>query len=416
MENKKERIVVEKAPLGVPRGEIGGDKPTFRLFITQRNNANFYIKLCFKSPTTGRGLTKEFAILVPSNTKNRAFWNKEVVLGAALKYFTSIPRMMVMNMKSKREMGNGIYRLLKKITNRVKATEILARLSDEGKRYLEEMESTTSTSCEMPFASSSHTTDETTKNATSTATGDSSSSASASTDSPLTIACRHAIEQIALSLPTSSAFKPEKTGVTYAMLGKSFSGKTTFLVNNLNMLTDQELFQYNAIIYFTKSPNASPLDGLDSRIKRRFIMVGRFCPRILNALKRINDETDLMFMFLVIFDDILNLRGGLLTECILTLRNSNISTALSIQYERLMSPAQRASVHNVYIFNLRTEQWEFFLKGFIVGNIKELVPPLRSVKRMWEIAQVMRDVMNPFILYFDQRTDKTVSYHFNKKS
>ena len=194
------------------------------------------------------------------------------------------------------------------------------------------------------------------------------------------------------------------------MIGKSKSGKTTFIVKNLNLLKNDELNAYNAIIYFTKSPNANPLADVDPRIRSRLILVGRFCPRILQTLKRINDETDCKFQFLVIFDDILQLRGQLLTECILTLRNSNISTCLSIQYEKLMSPAQRASVHNVYIFNLRTEQWEFFLKGFIVGNVKEMLPPLRPVKRVWELAQTMREIMNPFILHYNQVDDETEFY------
>ena len=68
----------------------------------------------------------------------------------------------------------------------------------------------------------------------------------------------------------------------------------------------------------------------------------------------------------------------------------------------------------MYIFNLRTEQWEFFLKGFIVGNIKEIVPPLRHVKRVWEVAQTMREVMNPYILYYDQVNDRTMFFHKRK--
>lgn len=381
-------------------GQQDQGRPTFYFTIDRKKegNTNYYVTLVFKSPTSGRTLKKVFAILIPSNTKNKAFWNKNVIAGAVLRYFEEVPRIKIMNMKSKRELGNGVYRILKNVTARTRGTEILGEFEAAGKEYLEG-----GPKKPIPFASK-YGGDEKREEK------DPENSQENSADSPLTTATRSAIESIALPQPSTSVFKPGDTGATYAMIGKSKSGKTTFLVHNLNLLKEDELNQYNAIVYFTKSPNANPLADLDPRIRKRFIMVGRFCPKVLMAMKRINDETDLMFKFLVIFDDILQLRGQLLTECILTLRNSNISTALSIQYEKLMTPAQRASVHNVYIFNLRTEQWEFFLKGFIVGNIKEIVPPLRGVKRVWEVAQTMREVMNPFILYYDQVNDKTMFF------
>lgn len=401
-ETKKVTMEVENPPQE-GSGQQDQGRPTFYFTIDRKKegNTNYYVTLVFKSPTSGRTLKKVFAILIPSNTKNKAFWNKNVIAGAVLRYFEEVPRIKIMNMKSKRELGNGVYRILKNVTARTRGTEILGEFEAAGKEYLEG-----GPKKPIPFAS---------KYGGDEKRGgkeekDPENSQENSADSPLTTATRSAIESIALPQPSTSVFKPGDTGATYAMIGKSKSGKTTFLVHNLNLLKEDELNQYNAIVYFTKSPNANPLADLDPRIRKRFIMVGRFCPKVLMAMKRINDETDLMFKFLVIFDDILQLRGQLLTECILTLRNSNISTALSIQYEKLMTPAQRASVHNVYIFNLRTEQWEFFLKGFIVGNIKEIVPPLRGVKRVWEVAQTMREVMNPFILYYDQVNDKTMFF------
>ena len=407
-ENKKETMEGENPP----QGGSCGDRPTFHFTIAKKgdDSTNFYVTLIFKSPTSGRNLKKVFAILIPKNTKNKAFWTKNVIAGAVLRYFEEVPRIKIMNMKSKRELGNGVYRILKKVTNRTRATEILANFEQDGKEYLSGPEPKR----QIPFAGN-YGKQLQEVNPPPPGGEEGGGGEEEAADSPLTTATRSAIASIALPAPTTSVFKPEETGVTYAMVGKSMSGKTTFLVNNLNLLTEQELNQYNAIVYFTKSPNANPLADLKPETRKRFIMVGRFCPRILMAMKRLNDETDLMFKFLVIFDDILRLRGALLSECILTLRNSNISTALSIQYEKLMSPAQRASVHNVFIFNLRTEQWEFFLKGFIVGNIKEIVPPLRTVKRVWEVAQTMREVMNPFILYYDQRNDKTMFFHKKKK-
>jgi len=214
-------------------------------------------------------------------------------------------------------------------------------------------------------------------------------------------------------LPPKSIFTPESSGVTYGIVGKSFSGKTTFIVKELNKLTVEELRMYNGIIFFTESANADPLKDLSERVKEKMILTDRFCPKILQVLKKLNDSTHNMFKFLVIFDDILQLRGMLLTKSILTLRNSNISTVISIQYEKLMNPAQRSSIHNMYIFNLRTESWEYMLRGFILGNIKEMLPSMKQEKSVVKVAQNLRQCMDDYILYYDQRRDEIVLW--NKK-
>ncbi len=214
------------------------------------------------------------------------------------------------------------------------------------------------------------------------------------------------IQAASIPIPAGSIFSPEPTGATYAIIGKSFSGKTTFLVNELNKLTRDELRQYNAIVFFTESANAEPLADLSRDVKEKMIMTDRFCPKILQILKKLNDSTHNMFKFLVIFDDIIKLRGEMLTKCILTLRNSNISTVISIQYEKLLNPAQRSSVHNVYIFNLRPPSWEFMLRGYLLGSVKKLIPSLQEEKSVPVVARKMGECMDDHILYYDQRKDE----------
>lgn len=214
------------------------------------------------------------------------------------------------------------------------------------------------------------------------------------------------LQKVAIEIPHESIFTPELTGVTYAVIGKSFSGKTTFIVNELNKLTPEQVNVYNAIIFFTESAFAQPLKDLSAHVRQRMLLTDRFCPQILQILKKLNDETKNSFKFLVIFDDIIQLRGVLLTKAIITLRNSNISTVISVQYEKLLNPAQRSSVHNIYLFNLRTPSWEFLLKGFIVGNIKEILPSLADENNVVKIAQQLRQNMDNYILYYDQRRDE----------
>ena len=103
-------------------------------------------------------------------------------------------------------------------------------------------------------------------------------------------AVENELDEVAIPFTKKSAFAPEETGVTYAAIGKSFSGKTTFLVKQLNLLTKKELRQYNAIVFFTESPFAPPLKDVKPEVRRRMIVMDRFCPTILRMLKRLNDE------------------------------------------------------------------------------------------------------------------------------
>jgi len=180
-----------------------------------------------------------------------------------------------------------------------------------------------------------------------------------------------------------------------------FKSKVDIVILDNHLATTSSFF-------FTESANAEPLKDISHEVRKKMIMTDRFCPKILQVLKKLNDGTKNMFKFMIIFDDIIDLRGELLTKTILTLRNSNISTVISIQYEKLLNPAQRSSVHNVFIFNLRTPSWDFLLRGFILGNVKELLPSLKNEKSVVKVSQTMRDCMDNFILYYDQRTDKTV--------
>jgi hypothetical protein len=232
---------------------------------------------------------------------------------------------------------------------------------------------------------------------------------------------RAQLTQLAEPLPTQkSIFIPEHTGVTYGIIGKSFSGKTHFWVHELNKLTSEELKQYNAIFFFTESTSAEPLASLSARVKKKMITFDRFCPSLLAVLKRINDETRNNFKFLVVLDDILELRSMLIIKMILTLRNSNISTVISIQYEKLLTPSQRSSLHNLFLFNLRTESWEYMLRGYLLGNFKELIPALserenigRGTRRLTPsmIAEILRSCMNDYICFYDQRRDVLKIYY-----
>ncbi len=354
----------------------------------------YRISVAYVNKETSRHKNKIFNVVVPSNFRHAEKWNVDIVVGAALRLFTSFGVEAIHSKFSSKGLANQLYHFLRRITNRKEGKYILQKYEKEGRTYRSKREGGKEGEYYPPEKPSN----------TGVQEGTDPSPGLGTSDDPARL--KREIEERAIPIPAGSIFSPEPSGTTYAVVGKSFSGKTTFLVNQLNSLTEDELRMYNAIIFFTESANAEPLRDLSQRVKEKMILTDRFCPKILQVLKKLNDSTHNKFKFLVIFDDILQLRGMLLTKCILTLRNSNISTVISIQYEKLMNPAQRSSVHNMYIFPLRTDQWEYMLRGFVLGNVKELLPSLSGEKRVSVVSQKMRQSMDDHILYYDQRKDE----------
>lgn len=419
-------------------------QPVYTVDVVKHGENNYKVTISFSNPATTRKIKKEFIIHIAKNTKEKELWNENIVTGAVLQFMKEKTRIGFMNSTSKREKGLAVYRILKSSTKRKGSEFLLQQLEVEGKRYnaydhsdpnrkiafggkrnqntysVKPVEKLSYNKRKKQKGIGGREKEEGEKEGGGEGEemegeemggeemgGEGGEENQGKYDSPIIRASRQCIEQQAKPTPKSSIFAPGDTGATFAILGKSKSGKTTFIVNQLNRMTEKEVMGYNAIVFFTTSLHATPLKDLAPHVQKRMIMVGRFVPKILQFMKRINDETQCRYRFLVIFDDVLKLRGELLTECILTLRNSNISTVISMQYVKLMNPAQRDSIHNYYLFNMKVAPWDFMLRGFILGNVKEEVPPLRPVNRVGEAAIIMRQIMNPFILYHDQVNDLT---------
>ena len=133
-------------------------------------------------------------------------------------------------------------------------------------------------------------------------------------------------------------------GKTLAILGSSYTGKTTLLVKILNETVKKNIF--DIIILFTLSPHAEPLKKLDKSI----IRVEGLQNNIVNLAFNINRKTNNRYNFLFVLDDILNVRySKVLEKMFLIYRNSGISTIMSTQYAKIMSVAIRNSVHRIIL-------------------------------------------------------------------
>ena len=132
-------------------------------------------------------------------------------------------------------------------------------------------------------------------------------------------------------------------------------------------------------------------------------------------MKKTNTATNNRFRYLVIMDDCLRLRGSAIVDMILTLRNSGVSTVISIQHSKLLTPAQRQSIHDYYLLNLRLEDIEYLLQGFIATHMRDRLneegDPKAYDYSVKKLAEAVRHRLRGWrILHYDQRHDKIFIY------
>ena len=211
-----------------------------------------------------------------------------------------------------------------------------------------------------------------------------------------------------------SIFKPESSAKTFCLLGSSFSGKTTLLVNELNKLDKND---YTRIFLFTESLHAAPLKKLRKDLKIN--IYDAFNPVIPKVLRKINIQTNNRYNFLVILDDVVSgLKKETMTKMILTMRNSNISTCILLQYAKLIGPQQRNSIHEYYITKLRVDDWIYMLKGFLAQHFRDVLnEPKANYQKLAEIVKEVvsphsnvKDFKNGYIVKYDQRKDEISFY------
>jgi hypothetical protein len=139
--------------------------------------------------------------------------------------------------------------------------------------------------------------------------------------------------------------KTKQNGVTYAFLGSSGCGKSTLLrevfIDQLynGPLADKEYI----IMLMTKSPWADPLQGMPKKI---LVDGNGIDGDAINLLYQMNVSYNKRYNFVVLVDDVIHVRHNqMLENMFLTMRNTNITSLVSIQYAKLLPPSIRTSVY-----------------------------------------------------------------------
>ena len=199
------------------------------------------------------------------------------------------------------------------------------------------------------------------------------------------------------------------TGNTTLLLGSSKAGKTVMLMH-----------LYKGFYCSTRSgakPAKKSADGKKKHNNRSNYVSFLYChnpqidlykeahkkcnllmpsPDMLDSLvsiqHRINKGTGNRYQFLNMMDDLIRLgRNETMDDLILTLRNSNISSIISLQYSNLMSKMCRSNVNNVFLFRFNTdESMEIVIKCYLQSLLKKIIPNASMVDMMnWYREQTM---------------------------
>ena len=199
------------------------------------------------------------------------------------------------------------------------------------------------------------------------------------------------------------------TGNTILLLGASKAGKTTFLMYLYdNLFTDSKqktadggylpvLFSPNKHAQIYKNPVMENVLKCDKFIKP--------CETLIYKCQKINQELDKVdskpVNFLFMFDDIIDIkRNGIVSNLILTLRNSNISSIISLQYPKLFGPSCRGNVNNIlfFAFNIYSTI-ETIIKEFLAHKFKEM-----GCLKMEDMVRKYQELTDDFhFLYFNPK-------------
>ena len=151
-----------------------------------------------------------------------------------------------------------------------------------------------------------------------------------------------------------------KNGVTYAFLGSSGCGKSTLI----RLLFVEEL-------YGKKAAKAQGLDEFIIQIQTQSSKSDAFkdMPKDIlidpkgldedniNFCYHMNENYDKKYNFFIMLDDVLEVRHkGIVQRMFLTMRNTNITSLISLQYPKLIPVSIRTSVYFVFFMYFNNDE------------------------------------------------------------
>ena len=165
----------------------------------------------------------------------------------------------------------------------------------------------------------------------------------------------------------------QKNGVTFAFIGSSGCGKSTmirkiFLDDLFTVRAKTQEGKEFIIVVFTESAKSDAFKELDKNI----LVDGKGLDEdTINWCYHMNEKYDKKYNFFIIFDDVLDIQyKKLVKRMFLIMRNTNISSLVSLQYPNLIPKAVRTSVYFTVLFHFNTDEGvELAIKGWLSSYI-----------------------------------------------
>lgn len=171
-----------------------------------------------------------------------------------------------------------------------------------------------------------------------------------------------------------------KNGVTFAFIGSSGCGKSTLIrkvfIDDLFTVQAKKVDKKEFLIQvFTESSKSDAFQGMDKNI----LVDGKGLDEDnINWCYHMNEKYDKKYNFMIILDDVLDLQyKKLVKRMFLVMRNTNISSLVSLQYPNLIPKPVRTSVYFTVLFYFNTDEAiELVVRGWLSAylpgkNIRE---------------------------------------------
>lgn len=143
------------------------------------------------------------------------------------------------------------------------------------------------------------------------------------------------------------------TGNSTVLLGSSKAGKSSAM---MYIYRRQYGGANQVAVLFASNPQI-PLYSAKDRQTKRLIVVTGYDPRLIRLARAINRGAGNKYEFVFMLDDIIDQRQDkTLAELILTLRNSNISSMVCLQYGNLLAKMSRSNVNNILLFRFNNDE------------------------------------------------------------
>ncbi len=166
----------------------------------------------------------------------------------------------------------------------------------------------------------------------------------------------------------------ENNGITCALIGSSGSGKSTLLRDVfLNDIYEERADKEYVVTVFTESPQCDAFQHLPKKVNVDGAGVDL---NMINWMYQMNATYDRKYSFVTILDDCIHIRyKSQIEKMFLVMRNTNITSVVSLQYANLIPRSIRTSVYFIFCMHQNTLEGVdlmvvSFLSAYIPGGNK----------------------------------------------